>query len=82
MPLASLAGADRDRRHECLREDKDRVDLEAARHGNHNWQVHRAVARMVRDRPWCREHRADGDHHAFDFGIYIHPGHEQDGDRH
>jgi hypothetical protein len=75
MPLASLARADHDWAREChdrLQADRDRIDHEAARHGNDSPQVRHAVDKMERDRQWCRDHKADWDHSAFDVGIYIH----------
>jgi hypothetical protein len=70
MPLASLARADSC--HDRLQADKDRIDREAARHGNDSPQVHHAVDRMEKDRQWCRDHHMDWDHNVFDVGIYVH----------
>ena len=75
MPVASVARADHDWGRDChdrLRVDKERIDGEAARHGNDSPAVRHALDRMERDRQWCRDQHADWDHHAFDIGIYLH----------
>jgi len=74
LPLASAARADHwaDDCHHRLQADKDRIDREAARHGNDSPEVRHAVDKMEADRQWCRDHKADWDHNAFDVGIYIH----------
>lgn len=67
--------ADRDYSGPCrdrLEADRARIDHDAARHGNNSNQVNNDVARMDRDRQWCRDHHADWDHSRFDVGIYFH----------
>jgi len=67
--------ADRDYTGDCkakLQADKDRIDRDAARHGNDSRQVNNDVNRMDSDRQWCRDHKADWDHSMFDVGIYFH----------
>ena len=67
--------ADHDYTNSCkskLQSDKERIDRDAARHGNDSRQVNSDVARMDTDRQWCRDHKADWDHSTFDVGIYFH----------
>lgn len=74
MPLAGVARADHDWSQDChnrLQADKIKIDHEAARHGNDSPQVRHAVDKMESDRQWCRDHKADWDHNAFDVGIYV-----------
>jgi len=76
LPLCATARADHDWRDDCherLRHDKERIDRDAARYGDHSPQVYHDVDRLDRTRQWCRDHHADWDHNTFDFGIYVHP---------
>ncbi len=79
LPLCSTARADHDHDHwrdEChrrIQHEKERIDRDADRYGRDSRQVYRDVDRLDRQRQWCRDHHADWDHNAFDFGIYIHP---------
>ncbi|MDR3562294.1 MAG: hypothetical protein P4N59_12790 [Negativicutes bacterium] len=57
--------------HKRLEADRARIDHDVAKHGENSPQVNRDVARMDRDRNWCREHHADWDHDHFDVGIYF-----------
>jgi len=74
LPLCSAAHADwRDDCHDRLRHDKERIDRDAARYGEHSEKVAHDVDRLERTRQWCRDHHADWDHSQFDVGIYVHP---------
>ena len=71
---ATPARADRDWSSSCrqrLESDRDKIDHDAARHGEHSRQVDRDVDKMNSDREWCRGHHADWDHDKFDIGIYF-----------
>lgn len=57
--------------HHRLEADRGRIDRDAARHGERSPQVGHDVARMVADRQWCRDHKAEWDHTRFDVGIYF-----------
>jgi hypothetical protein len=73
--VSAPARADRDYTSDCrarLQADKDRIDRDAARHGNGSRQVNNDVNRMDADRQWCRDHHSDWDHSMFDVGIYFH----------
>lgn len=76
LPLCASARADHDWRDEChqrLEHAKEKVDRDAARHGNDSPQVRHDLDRLDQERHWCREHHADWDHNEFDVGIYVHP---------
>jgi hypothetical protein len=75
LPLATLVRADHDWTNECherLQRQKDKIDHDAARYGEHSNKVAHDVDRLEQERNWCRDHHADWDHNAFDVGIYVH----------
>ena len=75
LAVGAPARADRDRREDChkrLEADRNRIDRDSARRGEHSRQVDRDVQRMDADRRWCSDHKADWDHDRFDIGIYLH----------
>jgi hypothetical protein len=75
LPLASLARADHDWTTEChdrLQRQKEKIDHDVARYGEHSDRVARDVDRLDQERAWCRDHRAEWDHNVFDVGVYIH----------
>jgi hypothetical protein len=74
LVFGGTARADRDWRKDCrhrLEEDRERIDRDVRRHGEHSRQVDRDVERMESTRQWCRDHKADWDHDHFDIGIYF-----------
>jgi len=75
LPLCSTARADHDYRDECrsrLQAQKDKIDRDTAKYGEHSAKVDHDIAKLEQERQWCRDHKADWDHNLFDVGIYIH----------
>ena len=75
LPLCGTALADHDFRDECrsrLQAQKDKIDRDAAKYGEHSAKVDHDVAKLEQERQWCRDHKADWDHNLFDVGIYVH----------
>jgi hypothetical protein len=74
LPLASAVRADHDYTDAChqrLQAQKDKIDHDAAKYGEHSAKVDHDVAKLDNERAWCRDHHADWDHSLFDVGIYI-----------
>jgi hypothetical protein len=74
LPLCSTARADHDYSEDChhrLQVQKDKIDRDAAKYGEHSGQVNRDIAKLDEERSWCRDHHADWDHSLFDVGIYV-----------
>ena len=74
LAFGGTARADRDWKEDCNRRldsDRARIDRDVARHGEKSRQVDADVNRMQEDRQWCKDHKADWDHHKFDIGIYF-----------
>jgi hypothetical protein len=74
LPLASAVRADHDYADAChqrLQAQKDKIDRDAAKYGEHSAKVDHDVAKLDNERTWCRDHHADWDHSLFDVGIYI-----------
>jgi len=80
LPMATASRADdfKEQCHERLRAQKDKIDRDAAKYGEHSDKVASDVNKLERERQWCRDHKADWDHNLFDVGIYIH--HHDDDD--
>jgi uncharacterized membrane-anchored protein YhcB (DUF1043 family) len=75
LPMASAARADHDYRQEChdrLQAQKDKIDHDASRYGDHSAKVAHDVDKLEQERQWCRDHKAEWDHSLFDVGIYVH----------
>lgn len=75
LPLCGTARADHDYSDEChqrLQAQKDKIDRDAAKYGEHSSRVDHDVAKLDQERAWCRDHKADWDHSVFDVGIYLH----------
>ena len=75
LPLGFEARADHDYAaacHERLQAQKEKIDRDAARYGEHSAKVDHDVAKLENERAWCRDHHADWDHNVFDVGIYVH----------
>ena len=75
LPFASLARADHDDTNEChdrLQRQKDKIDHDVARYGEHSDRVAHDVGKLDQERAWCRDHHAEWDHNAFDVGVYVH----------
>jgi hypothetical protein len=75
LPLCGTARADHDYRDECrsrLQAQKDKIDRDAAKYGEHSAKVDHDVAKLEQERQWCRDHKAEWDHNLFDVGIYLH----------
>jgi hypothetical protein len=84
LAFGSTARADRDWKDDCNRRldsDRARIDRDVARHGEKSRQVDSDVNRMQEDRQWCKDHKADWDHHKFDIGIYFRH-HDDDHEEH
>jgi hypothetical protein len=74
LPLAGAARADHDYGDEChrrLQAQKDKIDRDASKYGEHSDRVNRDVAKLEEERSWCRDHKAEWDHNLFDVGIYV-----------
>jgi hypothetical protein len=72
LPVASAARADVN--GDCrarLQAQKDKIDRDAAKYGEHSAKVDHDVAKLDQERQWCRDHKADWDHSLFDVGIYV-----------
>jgi hypothetical protein len=72
LPVASSARADVN--SDCrarLQAQKDKIDRDAAKYGEHSAKVDHDVAKLDEERQWCRDHKADWDHSMFDVGIYV-----------
>jgi hypothetical protein len=54
-----------------LQAQKEKIDRDAAKYGEHSAKVDRDVAKLDQERQWCRDHKADWDHNLFDVGIYV-----------
>ena len=84
LAFGGTARADRDWKEDCNRRldsDRARIDRDVARHGEKSRQVDSDVNRMQEDRQWCKDHKADWDHHKFDIGIYFR-NHDDDHEEH
>ena len=72
LPVASSARADINADcHARLQAQKDKIDRDAAKYGEHSAKVDHDVAKLEEERQWCREHKAEWDHSKFDIGIYF-----------
>jgi hypothetical protein len=72
LPVVSTARADVNA--DCrarLQAQKDKIDRDAAKYGEHSAKVDHDVAKLDQERQWCRDHKADWDHSLFDVGIYV-----------
>ena len=72
LPVVSTARADVN--SDCrarLQAQKEKIDRDAAKYGEHSAKVDRDVAKLDQERQWCRDHKADWDHNLFDVGIYV-----------
>jgi hypothetical protein len=72
LPVVSTARADVNR--DCrarLQAQKDKIDRDAAKYGEHSAKVDHDIAKLDQERQWCRDHKADWDHSLFDVGIYV-----------
>jgi len=72
LPVVSTARADVN--SDCrarLQAQKDKIDRDAAKYGEHSAKVDHDVAKLDQERQWCRDHKADWDHNLFDVGIYV-----------
>jgi len=72
LPVASSARADVNA--DCrarLQAQKDKIDRDAAKYGEHSAKVDHDVAKLDQERKWCRDHKAEWDHSLFDVGIYV-----------
>jgi hypothetical protein len=72
LPVVSTARADGN--SDCrarLQAQKDKIDRDAAKYGEHSAKVDHDVAKLDQERQWCRDHKADWDHNLFDVGIYV-----------
>ncbi len=73
LPVAGAARADINSDcHARLQAQKEKIDRDAAKYGEHSAKVDRDVAKLEQERQWCRDHKAEWDHNLFDVGIYIH----------
>lgn len=73
LPLGTSVLADPNGEcHARLQHQKEKIDRDAARYGEHSDKVRHDVDKLEQERQWCRDHHADWDHNTFDIGIYLH----------
>lgn len=74
LAFGGTARADKDWKEDChrrLESDRNRIDRDVNRYGENSRQVDADVDRMNETRQWCKDHKAEWDHHRFDIGVYF-----------